>query len=192
MAAEKVFNNTSLNVSEKIAALQQLAAQAGITATLLTASSTATHDQMSGYIRTQRMKGMSESQATQSYLQSIYKEFMSFTPTVPTSLKPPSGGGTKTGTKTSTKATKKDTILESYKERVNVLKSELALMQERGDNEEAQVAKMRQIQDALHQQAEYMRKVGSSEADINALSQEHWQYTKKINELYKQKRTNRY
>lgn len=187
VAAEKVFNNTSLNVSEKIAALQQLAAQAGITATLLTASSTATHDQMSGYIRTQRMKGMSESQATQSYLQSIYKEFMSFTPTVPTSLKPPGGSGTKTGTKTSTKTTKKDTILESYKERVNVLKSELALMQERGDNEEAQVAKMRQIQDALHQQAEYMRKVGSSEADINALSQEHWQYTKKINELYKQR-----
>ena len=187
VASEKVFNNTSLNVSEKIAALQQLAAQAGITATLLTASSTATHDQMSGYIRTQRMKGMSESQATQSYLQSIYKEFMSFTPTVPTSLNPPGGGGTKTGTKTSTKTTKKDTILENYKERVNVLKSELALMQERGDNEEAQVAKMRQIQDALHQQAEYMRKVGSSEADINALSQEHWQYTKKINELYKQR-----
>lgn len=187
VASEKVFNNTSLNVSEKIAALQQLAAQAGITATLLTASSTATHDQMSGYIRTQRMKGMSESQATQSYLQSIYKEFMSFTPTVPTSLKAPSGGGTKTKTKTGTGTTKKDTILENYKERVNILKSELALMQERGDNEEAQVAKMRQIQDALHQQAEYMRKVGSSEADINALSQEHWQYTKKINELYKQR-----
>ena len=177
VAAEKVFNNTSLNVAEKISALQQLAAQAGITATLLTASSTATHDQMSGYIRTQKMKGMSESQATQSYLQSIYKEFMSFTPTVPTSLKPPAG----------TKTTKKDTILENSKERVNVLKSELALMQERGDNEDAQVAKMRQIQDALHQQAEYMRKVGSSEADINALSQEHWQYTKKINELYKQR-----
>jgi hypothetical protein len=96
VASEKVFNNTSLNVSEKIAALQQLAAQAGITATLLTASSTATHDQMSGYIRTQRIKGMSESQATQSYLQSIYKEFMSFTPTVPTSV---GGGGGSSGSK---------------------------------------------------------------------------------------------
>lgn len=186
VAAEKVFNNTNLNVSEKISALQQLAAQAGITATLLTASSTATHDQMSGYIRTQRMKGMSESQATQSYLQSIYKEFMSFVPTVTTV--DTGGGGSRGSRKTkSPTTTKKDTILENYKERVNVLKSELALMQERGDDEEAQVAKMRQIQDALHQQAEYMRKVGSSEADINALSQEHWQYTKKINELYKQR-----
>lgn len=97
------------------------------------------------------------------------------------------GNGSKSTGKGTKSTSTKDTVLENYKERVNVLKSELALMQERGDNEEAQVTKMRQIQDALHQQAEYMRKVGSSEADINALSQEHWQYTKKINELYKQR-----
>ena len=111
VAAEKVFNNTSLNVAEKISALQQLAAQAGITATLLTASSTATHDQMSGYIRTQRMKGMSESQATQSYLQSIYKEFMSFVPQTPTSVPTGTGGGSKSS------ATKKytDKALEQFK-----------------------------------------------------------------------------
>lgn len=180
VAAEKVFNNSSLNVSEKISTLQQLAQQAGITATLLAASSTATHDQMSGYIRTQMMKGMSESDATQSYLNSIYKEFMSFTPTA-TKVSTGGGGSGKT-------TTKKDTILENYKERVNVLKSELALMQERGDNEEAQIAKMRQIQDALHQQAEYMRKIGSNEADINALSQEHWKYTNQINDLLKEQK----
>ena len=180
VAAEKVFNNSNLNVSEKISALQQLAQQAGITATLLAASSTATHDQMSGYIRTQKMKGMSESEATQSYLDSIYKEFMSFTPTT---TKVSSGGGGSGKT-----TTKKDTVLENYKERVNVLKSELALMQERGDNEEAQVAKMRQIQDALHQQAEYMRKIGSNEADINALSQKHWKYTNQINDLLKEQK----
>lgn len=182
VAAEKVFNNSNLNVSEKISALQQLAQQAGITATLLAASSTATHDQMSGYIRTQMMKGMSESEATQSYLESIYKEFMSF---VPTATEVGTGGDSE---KTKSPTTKKDTILENYKERVSVLKSELALMQERGDNEEAQVAKMRQIQDALHQQAEYMRKIGSNEADINALSQEHWKYTNQINDLLKEQK----
>ena len=117
VAAEKVFNNTSLNVSEKIAALQQLAAQAGITATLLTASSTATHDQMSGYIRTQRMKGMSESQAIQSYLQSIYKEFMSFTPTVPTSVGGGGGSGGSKGKSSKSSATKQytDKALEQFK-----------------------------------------------------------------------------
>ena len=190
VAAEKVFNNTSLNVSEKIAALQQLAAQAGITATLLTASSTATHDQMSGYIRTQRMKGMSESQATQSYLQSIYKEFMSFTPTVPTSLKAPSGGGSSGGSRgKSSKATStKDTKLEAYKQAVELAKSELTLAQKRGDNEQKQIELIRKIQSALHNEAEYMRSIGANQADINALSAEHWEYTNQINELQKEQK----
>ena len=190
VAAEKVFNNTSLNVSEKIAALQQLAAQAGITATLLTASSTATHDQMSGYIRTQRMKGMSESQATQSYLQSIYKEFMSFTPTVPTSLKTPSGGGSSGGSRgKSSKATStKDTKLEAYKQAVELAKSELTLAQKRGDNEQKQIELIRKIQSALHNEAEYMRSIGANQADINALSAEHWEYTNQINELQKEQK----
>lgn len=188
VAAEKVFNNTSLNVSEKISALQQLAAQAGITATLLTASPTATHDQMSGYIRTQRMKGMSESQATQSYLQSIYKEFMSFTPTVPTSV---GGGGGSSGSgkgKTSKPTNTTDTKLEAYKQAVELAKSELTLAQKRGDNEQKQVELIRKIQSALHNEAEYMRSIGTNQADINALSAEHWEYTNQINNLLKEQK----
>ncbi len=191
VASEKVFNNTSLNVSEKIAALQQLAAQAGITATLLTASSTATHDQMSGYIRTQRMKGMSESQATQSYLQSIYKEFMSFTPTVSTSLNVPSGGGgsgSKSKGKSSKSTSTKDTKLEAYKQAVDLAKSELTLAQKRGDNEQKQIEFIRKIQSALHNEAEYMRSIGANQADINALSAEHWEYTNQINDLLKEQK----
>lgn len=190
VASEKVFNNTSLNIAEKISALQQLAAQAGITATLLTASSTATHDQMSGYIRTQRMKGMSESQATQSYLQSIYKEFMSFTPTVPTSLKAPSGGGSSGGSrgKSSKSTSTKDTKLEAYKQAVQLAKSELTLAQKRGDNEQKQIEFIRKIQSALHNEAEYMRSIGANQADINALSAEHWEYTNQINDLLKEQK----
>ena len=189
VAAEKVFNNTSLNVSEKISALQQLAAQAGITATLLTAFSTATHDQMSGYIRTQRMKGMSESQATQSYLQSIYKEFMSFTPTVPTSVGSGGGGSSsKRRSKTSKSTSTKDTKLEAYKQAVELAKSELTLAQKRGDNAQKQVELIRKIQNALHNEAEYMRSIGANQADINALSAEHWEYTNQINDLLKEQK----
>ena len=39
---------------------------------------------------------------------------------------------------------------------------------------------MRQIQDALHQQAEYMRSTKASQTDINKLSKEWWDYEKKI------------
>ena len=86
------------------------------------------------------------------------------------------------GTKKSSKSTK-DTELERLKDIVSLRKSELSLMQERGDSTADQIDKMRQIQAALHAQAEYMRRIGASQADINALSTEHWKITKQIKEL---------
>lgn len=85
----------------------------------------------------------------------------------------------------STKSTKdaKDAELERLKDIVSLRKSELSIMQERGDSTADQIDKMRQIQAALHAQAEYMRRIGASQADINALSTEHWKITKQIKEL---------
>ena len=95
-----------------------------------------------------------------------------------------SSSGTKKSGK-STKSTKSttDAELERLKDIVSLRKSELSLMQERGDSTADQIAKMRQIQAALHAQAEYMRRIGASQADINALSTEHWKITKQIQEL---------
>ena len=89
------------------------------------------------------------------------------------------------GAKKSSKSTKstKDAELERLKDIVSLRKSELSLMQERGDSTADQIDKMRQIQAALHAQAEYMRRIGASQADINALSTEHWKITKQIKEL---------
>lgn len=171
VAAEKVFNNTNLNVSEKISALQQLAAQAGITATLLTASSTATHDQMSGYIRTQRMKGMSESQATQSYLQSIYKEFMSFVPQTPTSVPTGTGGGSKSS------ATKKytDAALEQFKSLQKDIEHQLNL----GEiTEEEYYAKLEELVKQYKTNATaHMKEYG---LNVNQINQNMYQYEEEI------------
>ena len=97
-----------------------------------------------------------------------------------------SPSGTKKSSK-STKSTKstKDAELERLKDIVSLRKSELSIMQERGDSTADQIDKMRQIQAALHAQAEYMRRIGASQADINALSTEHWKITKQIQELQK-------
>lgn len=171
VAAEKVFNNTNLNVSEKISALQQLAAQAGITATLLTASSTATHDQMSGYIRTQMMKGMSESQATQSYLQSIYKEFMSFVPQTPTSVPTGIGGGSKSS------ATKKytDKALEQFKSLQKDIEHQLNL----GEiTEEEYYAKLEELVKQYKTNATaHMKEYG---LNVNQINQNMYQYEEEI------------
>lgn len=94
-----------------------------------------------------------------------------------------SSSGTKKSGKSSSSKSTKDEELERLKDIVSLRKSELTLMQERGDSTADQIAKMRQIQAALHAQAEYMRRIGASQADINALSTEHWKITKQIKEL---------
>nr|DAU19357.1 MAG TPA: tail tape measure protein [Caudoviricetes sp.] len=174
VASEKVFNNTSLNVSEKIAALQQLAQQAGITGTLLTASSTTTHDQMSGYIRTQRMKGMSESQARQSYLQSIYKEFMSFTPTIPTSV---DGGGGSKGKSSKSSATKQytDKALKQFKSLQKDIEHQLNL----GEiTEEEYYAKLEGLVKQYKTNATaHMKEYG---LNVNQINQNMYQYEEEI------------
>ena len=177
VASEKVFNNSSLNVSEKIAALQQLAAQAGITTTLLTASSTATHDQMSGYIRTQRMKGMSESQATQSYLQSIYKEFMSFTPTVPTSV---GGGGGSSGSKSkSSKSSASKTYTDKALEQFKSLQKDIEHQLNLGEiTEEEYYAKLEGLVKQYKTNATaHMKEYG---LNVNQINQNMYQYEEDI------------
>ena len=109
---------------------------------------------------------------TQSVIQNAYDRLMAlskgltYTPdALPTSPKNPKG---------------KDPYLQSLKDGVDSLKFELELLEAKGAPIEDQVAKMRQIQDALHQQAEYMRSTKASQTDINKLSREWWEYEKKI------------
>lgn len=170
VAAEKVFNNTSLNVSEKISALQQLAQQAGITGTLLTASSTITHDQMSGYIRTQTMKGMSESQARQSYLQSIYKEFMSFVPQTPTTVPTSSASSKSSASKKYT-----DKALEQFKSLQKDIEHQLNLDE---ITEEEYYAKLEELVKQYKTDATaHMKEYG---LNVNQINQNMYQYEEEI------------
>ena len=109
---------------------------------------------------------------TQSVIQNAYNRLtelskgLTYTPDAPlTSPKNPKG---------------KDPYLQSLKDGVDSLKFELELLEAQRAPIKDQVAKMRQIQDALHQQAEYMRSTKASQTDINKLSREWWEYEKKI------------
>lgn len=172
-----IFNNTSLDVSQKIQALGQLAAAAGVAKDMIASVNDDDYKWAKHY-------GVS----AEDYMSHLWSRWMGSLPKTATTGGTGIGTGTKKGTgtgsgkTTSTKSTK-DTQLESLKDRVSVLKSELSLMQERGDSEDKQIAKMREIQAALHNEAEYMRKIGSNQADINALSEEHWKITNDINKL---------
>lgn len=56
-------------------------------------------------------------------------------------------------------------------------------MQERGDSEEAQAAKMREIMAALKNEADYLKSIKGDQITINNLSQEWWSYNNKLSEL---------
>lgn len=68
-------------------------------------------------------------------------------------------------------------------DRVSLLKSELALLKERGASDKKQIAKMKEIQEALHDEANLLREIGGSQEDINGLSREWYSYRNQINDM---------
>ena len=74
-------------------------------------------------------------------------------------------------------------MLIQMQEQIQMLQQELALMQERGDPVDKQIAKQREIQEALAAQANYMRSIGSDQTDILKLSTEWWNIQNAINKL---------
>lgn len=84
-----------------------------------------------------------------------------------------------------------DKRLTALKNVVSTRKSELDLMQKQGKSVDEQVEKMKDIQAALHEQAEYLRATGGAQSDINALSSEWWDIQENINSLLKEEYENR-
>lgn len=161
------YDMTTEAIYEQIKAMQALAGTAG-------------NDQLSGFKRTLRMKGVPESQ-----INALFGGVSDFDAMKQMEARLAALNNIMVGGVSSTGKSTKDAELERLKDIVSLRKSELSLMQERGDSTANQIDKMRQIQAALHAQAEYMRRIGASQADINALSTEHWKITKQIEELQK-------
>ena len=177
-----IFNNTALSVSDKIAALQTLALQAGVTQSAIAGISLNNIGRDAGMTAEEAQKkyGMSAAEA-QRYVksqaekaknndQALIDYWNSLASKIPETKTSSGGGGSST-----------DANLEAHKQKVELLKSELTLLEKQNASEDTQKDKMRQIQQALHAQAQYLRSIGGSQADINALSAEWWEWQEKIN-----------
>lgn len=90
-----------------------------------------------------------------------------------------SGSG-KSGSSSSSSKSAEDKKLTSLKDRVTLLKSELSLMEARGDSEDKLIAKQRQIQDAIKAEADYLKSIGGSQVEINNLTKEWYDIQNKI------------
>lgn len=178
-----IFNNTALSVSDKIAALQALALQAGVTQSAIAGISLNNIGRDAGMTAEEAQKkyGMSAAEA-QRYVksqaekaknndQALIDYWNSLASKIPETKTSSGGGG----------GSSSDANLEAHKQKVELLKSELTLLEKQNASEDSQKAKMKQIQQALHAQAQYLRSIGGSQADINALSAEWWEWQEKIN-----------
>lgn len=192
--AEIAANNQNLNFSQQIAALRTLATQAGYAASAIAAVFGMDENSMSNQIRAAAnglmMAGKAKTSqdamrmAKQNYMNALWGSLTNFY--TPESSGSPSGGQP-SGGKPSSSSTKSQTDkqLEAHKENVSLLKSELTLMEKQGKSVGEQVEKIKAIQNALHRQAEYMRSIGASQDEINALSAEWYDWQEKIAELQK-------
>ena len=195
LSAEMVAtNNQNLNFSQQIAALRTLATQAGYAASAIAAVFGMDENSMSNQIRAAAkgllQAGLAEDshdamlKAKQNYMNALWGSLTKFyTPESsgsPSGVKPSGGKPSSGSTKSQT-----DKQLEAHKENVSLLKSEFTLMEKQGKSVGEQVEKIKAIQNALHRQAEYMRSIGASQDEINALSAEWYDWQEKIAELQK-------
>lgn len=69
----------------------------------------------------------------------------------------------------------KETQQDIYQDQRDLLQSEIDLMENQGDQTGEKIEKLRQIQDSLHQEAEFLRSIGADQKEINELSNEWWE-----------------
>lgn len=97
-----------------------------------------------------------------------------------------SGGRYGSGSSSSSATAEVDEYLKSLQERISLLKSELSLMKERGDSEEDQIAKMRELMEALEAERQYLISIGAEQIQINNLEEEWWRYQNQITAMQEQ------
>lgn len=173
------LNNLGLDLSGQIAQVIALGRAAGATAASIASisgmKSSDADRTIKGWLQTGQVGSYEEGE--RKLLQGIYDSF-----DYSESSWNKSGSSGSKGSGSGGGGSSSDARLTAHKERVTLLKSELTLLEKQGASEEAQKNKMRQIQNALNAQADYMRSIGYSQAEINDLSSEWYDWQKKINE----------
>lgn len=75
---------------------------------------------------------------------------------------------------------RRQAITDAYEDRIDLLETEIELMENQGGQVTERISKLRTIQSLLHSEAEYLRSIGAAQADINKLSNEWWKIEDEI------------
>ena len=175
-----IFNNTKLDVSQKIDALRQLAVQAGVTKDMINWANK--DEEYDRYMLRMTGHGMSGEEAERRYLSSLWDKWTkSLYKKVPEEEEDEPSWPSTTKAKTAV-----EKLTDAWKEELNALKDRLELLQKSGASEEEQIEQMRKIQQAIHDTAEKYRALGLSEDSeyLRQLGILWWDYENKIQDVY--------
>lgn len=181
VAQEKIFNNSTLDVSQKRQALMELYTAANMV------NDSLSFNAAYGAFANNYIAAVGD--ATEEEILNAFNQYSidKYTKQISDAVggidfKLPDTGGTGGGGGSS-KSTE-DAKLKALKEAVELRKSELDLMDAQGASDTSRIEKIREIIKALQNQIDYMKKSGASQADINALIKEQLSYEDKIKDIY--------
>lgn len=181
VAQEKIFNNSTLDVSQKRQALMELYTAANMVNGALSFNAAY------GAFANNYIAAVGD--ATEEEILNAFNQYSidKYTKQISDAVggidfKLPDTGGTGGGGGSS--KSKEDAKLTALKEAVELRKSELDLMDAQGASDTSRIEKIREIIKALQNQIDYMKKSGASQADINALIKEQLSYEDKIKDIY--------
>lgn len=185
VAQEQIFNNSSLDASQKIEELGKLATAAGLAGSALQFSSG-----FAKYASSAIKQGVKTGVVAD--LGALAEQYWNEQITgITDKISDAYGGATfkdkdkdKGGAGGGSSKSSEDTKLTALKEAVELRKSELDLMDAQGASDTSRIEKIREIIKALQNQIDYMKKSGASQADINALIKEQLSYEDKIKDIY--------
>lgn len=209
VAATTVFNNNNIDPTQKLTALKQIAAAAGVAQEMLAGMNSQQFARSTAFAKNTmiqengKWRRLTDEEAQQRVLTNLWNKWMGSvdfstktTKTGNTGYTGPTGGGGSPSAKKSSDAAAKsqkkektavELSTEAWKEQLSLLKDKLELLEKSGATDQEQIDQMIAIQKAIHEQADKYRalNLGNESEEVRQLGILWWDYANDISDLRK-------
>ena len=209
VAATTVINNNNIDPTQKLTALKQIAAAAGVAQEMLAGMSSQQFARSTAFAKNTmiqengKWRRLTDEEAQQRVLTNLWNKWMGSvdfsTKTTKTGntgyIGPTGGGGSPSAKKSSDAATKSqkkektavELATEAWKKQLSLLKDKLELLEKSGATDDEQINQMIAIQKAIHEQADKYRALNLSNEseEVRQLGILWWNYANDISDLRK-------
>ncbi len=207
VAATTVFNNNNIDPTQKLTALKQIAAAAGVAQEMLAGMDSQKFARSTAFAKNTmiqengKWRRLTDEEAQQRVLTNLWNKWMGSvdfstktTKTGNTGYTGPTGGGGSSSAKKSSDAAAKsqkkektavELATEAWKKQLSLLKDKLELLEKSGATDQDQIDQMKKIQQAIHEQADKYRalNLGNESEEVRQLGILWWDYENDIKSL---------